>query len=446
MPPGIRRITANFPDRLIFGQSYRTICDDISFNPARFVPELYSMLLYARDHTEFWGECIPSHFVVDETLSVYDSLPYITTDNVSAELHRFTSSAFNKTNSYLATTGGTGRSPTTVLLSNESYGIEWAHMHDIWSHIGYERKKYLKLTLRGIHLPGNELVRYNPIYNELVVDTFKLSWSNFSDLVSSVSRYSIAYLHGYPSLLFEFKEYCAGHGVHFEGLRGIMLGSEGATVAEKIALSNFFGCHVISWYGQTEKVALAVDVDTNDRFHIYSSYGHLSLKDADETGFGEIVGTTFVNKALPLIKYRTGDYGRLHKGEKSYHLSDIVGRWGKDFVYLDENKRIPTASINIHGPIQKELLFYQIHQSEYGKLVYYVHPKKTASVSDKEIEKCMAAEMGERLKNFSIEVRITHDEADIVRSERGKRIMLVQNIPVNRHDMIGANEADTAKS
>ena len=84
------------------------------------------------------------------------------------------------------------------------------------------------------------------------------------------------------------------------------------------------------------------------------------------------------------------------------------------------------TAVNLHGPVQEKIVFYQIVQNEYGKILVKVLPK--AGFSDDEIYKEMLIELAERLKGFDIVCRVVHDDTEFERSTRGKLIMLVQNL------------------
>ena len=133
------------------------------------------------------------------------------------------------------------------------------------------------------------------------------------------------------------------------------------------------------------------------------------------------------HKALPLINYRTGDSAEIVEDDKYIYLKGLKGRWGKDFVYLDQNKKIPTASINLHSRIQNEILFYQIVQKEFGRLLIKVLPKSNSTFSASEIQKVLENEMKKNLQDFDVIVKIVRD-SEIQRSVRGKMIMLVQEL------------------
>ncbi len=417
----------NVPDQFLFGPRYRLERLAASCDKKLVPSRLYKALIYAREHTEYGKDVIPNDFCPEEAPELLRELPCISSEDLSKNLLHHVSDVFGATNSYRTTTGGTGRSPTSIVLANESYAVEWAHMHTMWSYIGYDRRRHLKLTLRGKRSGRDSLVAYNPLYNELVVNTFKLSYESFPRLWDEAFNQPVRYVHSYPSLLKEFMEYC----VYFDKrpkLSGIMLASEGCTVEDKAAFRQFFDCPVLSWYGQSEKVALAYDLAGTNEFRLFTTYGYAHILDPDPHGFGEITATTFSNPALPLFNYRTGDSGRLEVRDDGFYLCDVSGRWGKDFVWMDRTKRIPTASINLHSDIQNEILFYQLIQSAYGRLHIKVLPKKTSRLKSWEILQIVQHEIADKLNDFSVTAEIAPDETHIIKSPRGKMIMLVQNL------------------
>jgi phenylacetate-CoA ligase len=422
MPADIKRLLAVVPDEIVFGRSYRQ-CQP-SFDKRLQKENLFSVINYAREHTVFGRENYPENFLLSEVIDVLKDLPFISSEMVKAEPEHFFSDEFDSRNSYITTTGGTGRSPTEIFLSNASYGFEWSHMLNIWSAIGYVRSRNKKITLRGKRVKGSALYEFNPIYNEFVVDTFRLSSSNIISILEDIGP--VDFVHGYPSLIKEFMSYCEAADICLS-LKGFMLGSEGAEVDFKKELESKFSANVASWYGQSEKVILAADVNATNEFKIYTSYGGVYI-DAIDGEVGEICGTTFANKAMPLVKYRTGDYGRLIEKNDGFYLSDIRGRWGKDFIFLNKEKKIPTSSINLHSDIQREILFYQILQSHYGKLVLKILPNPSSSWREEKIKDVIAKDLSDKLTDFDVIYKIASSPDDIVRSARGKMIMLVQEL------------------
>ena len=429
LPPWMTAGVRFIPDGALFGKSYRKC--QTSVNVGDVISNLRAALDYDREHTAWGREHVPVNICGEEAVEILRKLPVVGSDVLAAEPERFVSDEATDYNSYWTTTGGSGRNPTSIRLSNASYGIEWKHMYAIWGD-EYLRRRDLKLTFRGYHLKEGELVRFDPIYNELSVDPFQLNDGNFKEFIRRVQRYKVNCLHGYPSLISLFMERLKSIGETFR-VKLIFLGSEGASVELKRKLSEFFSAKVISWYGQTEKVVLAYDADASGRFVNFSSYGYPWILNPDENGVGEIVGTTFVNKAMPLVNYRTGDYGRVEYVEREdgstvMMIDQLQGRWGKDFVYRTKSEKIPTSAINLHAGIQEKIVFYQITQFDFGKISVKVLPK--VGYNPDLICQELKDELCERLKGFEVSCETVKSDEGFVRSVRGKMIMLVQNLKV----------------
>lgn len=412
------------PDRLLFGKSYIEWKSKVSFDKSLIDQNLFDTLNYAREHTAYGKDHIPKKFDISDVKTILESLPIVSSYDIATNLDYYTSDEFNRFNSYTTTTGGSGRNPTTLLLSNELYGIEWAHVHHIWSLAGYKRQRDTKLTLRGKSLKGDKLAEYSPIYNELVVDTYKINHINFKQLLVEIKKYNIKYIHGYPSLVKEYMGYFEIYD-YIPKLNGIFLASEGSSLDEKKAMSDLFGCKVISFYGQSERALIAVDIEANGIHKVYTSYGYPRVID------GELVLTSFVNRAMPLINYQIGDGAEIFEDEHFIYLKNLTSRRGKDFIYLTKDKKISTTAINFHSPIQSELLYYQIHQKEFGKIEVRILKKITSTLSSDNIVSIFKDELMTKLKEFEIDVRVVHED-EIIKSHRGKMILLVQDLLITK--------------
>lgn len=211
-------------------------------------------------------------------------------------------------------------------------------------------------------------------------------------------------------------------------VREIMLASEGASIAQKEALGKFFGAKIVSWYGLTEKVVLAYDEFANNRFKVFTSYGYPWIMNPDADGVGEIVGTTFVNNAMPLVNYQTGDYGKIVREGNCMYIERLQGRSGKDFVLESPGVRYPITAINLPGEIQDKIVFYQIVQNKYAKIVVLVLLRAECADRKNEIQSELSREIKARLTKFDVSVRIVKDDSAFERSKRGKLRTIVQNI------------------
>lgn len=424
LPPWLTAAVKYIPDGLLFGKSFRsclprTDLDCLGGN-------LKVALDFAREHTIWGRENIPGRIVVDDAEKVVADLPVVSSQDISAEPDKFVSDLATDFNSYWTTTGMT-KLPTHVKLSNSAYGVEWKHMLRIWELGGYNRHRDLKLTFRGYKFKQGEYVRFDPIYNELSVDAFQVNNETFPEFMAKVRRCKIACIHGYPTLIKMFKERLESRGETFN-VQEIMLASEGATVELKQEFAEFFHARVISWYGLTEKVVLAYDELANGRFVNFTSYGYPRVVDSDANGVGEIVGTTFVNPAMPLVNYRTGDFGRVVREENRIVIESLQGRSAKDFVYESPEVKYSLTAIGAPDEVYRKMLFFQVIQHRYAEIEVLLLIRKEWQHEGPALLEQMRKSYEANLPRFKLTFRLVDDDAQMERSGRGKLRKLVQDL------------------
>jgi phenylacetate-CoA ligase len=97
-----------------------------------------------------------------------------------------------------------------------------------------------------------------------------------------------------------------------------------------------WGAKVFSTYGVTELAASLCECEAGRGGHLHPELLHLEA--LDEQGravpdgeIGELTATTFGVEAMPVIRYRTGDFAALHRapcacGRRTLRVGPIVGR------------------------------------------------------------------------------------------------------------------------
>ncbi|MDR3088410.1 MAG: hypothetical protein LBU39_01155 [Desulfobulbaceae bacterium] len=104
-------------------------------------------------------------------------------------------------------------------------------------------------------------------------------------------------------------------------VRAVLLCSDYIAAAARTALSALLHCQIFSHYGTTESgLGGAVDCRQQAGMHIRENDLFIEIIAPENTqpladgSWGEIVLTTLTREAMPLIRYRTGDLGRLLPG------------------------------------------------------------------------------------------------------------------------------------
>lgn len=288
---------------------------------------------------------------------------------------------------YRLNTGGSSGEPTAFWMDKECWAREWAHMHTIWERLGYKYTD-LKLAIRGKNL-GRRPFAYNPVHNEYIINTYLSVKDYADDLKRLFEKRKPKWFHGYPSSIYQFILECEGtYGVKgtrqlFKGVVGLLLSSE---YPHPYIVQKFesYGLKWTSWYGHSEMAVLAYGTieesnNLNNQtilYHPFVTYGFAEVED------GHLLGTSYHNFDMPLIRYDTGDLVEKVEvegggGQRSFAFKIKEGRSG-DFVEDKNGKRIPLTAL-IFGRHHKAFDIadhVQIRQQEPGKATLVVSGSK----------------------------------------------------------------------
>lgn len=277
-------------------------------------------------------------------------------------------------------TGGTSGTPLTFYLEKGFYAREWAHIHYMWSRVGYNPTK-IKITIRGKKL--DRLVKYNFNQNEFLINAYhKFTEKDYREIYSILKSYRVEFIHGYPSAIYNFlkdAERNAPYIVDFLKIRisGILFSSEFPAPVFREYIEERVTSNTISWYGHTEGVILAGELNEKYEYVPLLSYGHAeAVKMGDEY---HLVGTSFDNLASPFIRYDTedsitpsfDDFGNL----ASFRINN--GRIG-EFVIDKEGHNISLTSLIFgrHHRLFDVVDFIQVKQVLTGEIIVYYSSSK----------------------------------------------------------------------
>lgn len=106
------------------------------------------------------------------------------------------------------------------------------------------------------------------------------------------------------------------HEEVFRNIKNLMLSADYVPEVLIHRLKNKFNCHVLTHYGMTETgYGCAVECEALEGYHYRENHIYLEIinpitgENLEDGNGGEIVVTTFNREAMPLIRYRTGDWG-----------------------------------------------------------------------------------------------------------------------------------------
>lgn len=325
--------------------------------------------------------------------------PFLDKETVLADTARYLPRDFDRIPHYEISTGGTSGRQMTFFVDDVSQSVETAFVHRLWSRVGY-RPGSRKATFRGVPFPDLRPGVYwqeNPIFNELQYSPYHMTEDTLPLYVEQMIRDAAPYLYGYPSAIDYVAGYVLRHGLdgRLPPVRAAFLISEACSSEQRSRIETAFRTRVFSFYGHSERLILAGECEQSTVYHHFPDYGVLEIVTEDGAPCdgpgdrGELVGTGLLNRSMPLIRYRTGDWAtrREHACECGRcwdRFSDVLGRWKQEFVIGSEGEEISVAALNVHGSVYENVARYQYHQSEAGALVVRVVPTPSFTESDRD--------------------------------------------------------------
>ena len=208
-------------------------------------------------------------------------------------------------------------------------------------------------------------------------------------MLRRLRQFKPRFLQAYPSsVTLLARHIIASSAPRIESLKGIFCGSENMYAWQRELIESAFGVRVFTWYGQSEHVCLAGECEHDSSLHIFPQYSYTELLDGNgrvitEPGeVGDIVGTTFFARAMPLVRYKTDDRAAYAAGtcgacSRPYRrFEGIEGRL-QEFIVARTGRPVSMTAINMHNDLFDNVRQFRFVQTVAGEVSLLVVPKET---------------------------------------------------------------------
>ncbi|MDP4191168.1 MAG: hypothetical protein Q8858_06385 [Bacteroidota bacterium] len=335
---------------------------------------------------------------------------------------------------YFHTSGTTG-SGLKFPVSKDFLARQWAIF---WK---FRRIHNISTTTWCAYMIGKNILdpdRRNPPYWIKSYPTYQLLFSvshlnkeTIEQYLTKIKESKIYWMHGYPSTLTYIasliKEAKLESLAKELNLKIITTSSETLYDFQKRNVEQIFGCCVRQLYGLTEGVANIFECE-HGSLHIDESFSYVEfVREENSCEDYKIIGSTYLNKAFPLIRYDTGDTVKLFEenfkcpcGRKSRVVKEIIGR-EQDYLILFDGTKVGGS-----GFFFKKLVHVnraQIYQRRKGEAIFFL--VKAPGFTEEE-EQLLVEEITNKLgKNFKYEIRYTND---LIKLKNGKTKFVINEI------------------
>jgi phenylacetate-CoA ligase len=220
----------------------------------------------------------------------------------------------------LGKTSGTSGAPLTVLRSVQSLLMEQAFVKRHWAWAGYH-DGMARATLRGDLVVGIGASKppfwfWNRYNQQLVISSRHLKDGHADAIIDQLEMLAPAMLQAYPSTAFTLAGLLERRQRRLH-IPLIFTASEPLYPHQRALIAERLGGSIRDMYGMAERVAFASECEYG-QMHVNADYSYVEIVDDDgrpTDGYGYVVGTTFHNHAMPLVRYRLSDRTRWKPGQ-----------------------------------------------------------------------------------------------------------------------------------
>jgi phenylacetate-CoA ligase len=273
----------------------------------------------------------------------------------------------------LSTSGSTG-TPFSILQDKSKRNRVLAEMMYFWGKAGY--KIGMRYVFFRIWTDKNRKSKLSAFSRNLVMsDILTLDEKNLENIRQMLKKdRRIKMLLGYASTFENLANYLIKCGDTSEmfNIKTIISGSEVLTDETRDKLKQVFDCPVYSYYSNQENGSLAQECDNFNEFHLNSASYIIEIlklnsdEPADDGELGRVIVTDLYNRAMPLIRYDTGDLAiqqnEAECGLKGQTVKNISGR-AVDMIYATDSTPLSPHTWSVYMWKYDKLKQYQFVQN-----------------------------------------------------------------------------------
>ena len=353
---------------------------------ARLLQELlahcWSSVPYYRRLMEETGATRPG----DTSLA---QLPTLSKEQIRVHFDELRSDDLDDRRWYVNSSGGSTGEPVRVIQDRDYAVRSEARKVVCFEMAGYEPGDYLALlwgSQRDILVGGvgPRAAVGSFLRNMQTMNAFRMTPELMRSYLASLGRRPPRLLYAYGQAVFELARYAQAHGISVTAPGAIVTTSETLYPYMRETIEAVFGCEVFDQYGSREVSCIAQECDQHQGLHLNLETLVVEILDDDGAPCppgveGDVVITSLLNRAMPLVRYRIGDRAtaaaHLCACGRGLPLLDHVAGRGFDAIRRSDGTVIPGIyflhfiSVVYNRPwIAK----FQVVQTDYDRIVMKV--------------------------------------------------------------------------
>jgi phenylacetate-CoA ligase len=255
------------------------------------------------------------------SMKSYQKIPILNKQIIQRERERLKSKNLVPGSFAEDASGGSTGEPTIFYVHNYRYTLRaWEQVrHDRWS--GWDLGENMALLWGASYdlRAGKELkarAKNFLLHRRISMDAFALTDKKMENFAKMMVQKRPTMLLAYANAAYIFAQYL--HDIGFPartiGLRGIVSSAEKLYDFQRGLIERVFGCPVFDLLGSREVGLIGSECDRHEGLHLNADNLIIEFLDEENRPVpqgepGRIVVTDLLNKAMPFIRYDTGDIG-----------------------------------------------------------------------------------------------------------------------------------------
>ncbi|HEX8948217.1 MAG TPA: hypothetical protein VF790_04600, partial [Dissulfurispiraceae bacterium] len=293
---------------------------------ARFQAEgLRAVLEHAYRNVPFYRDAFHARGITPDDIRTANDLallPITEKEAIRKNPGLFISREFDRRRLIPIHTSGTTGTPMTFYFTREAIQRNYAFFARFLEGAGVRIGERSATFAGRVFLPqgrGNPpFWRSNWKMRNILFSSYHISERTLPSYIARLEELDPVFIDSYPSAVHTIARFIKDKGVrHGIAPRAIVTSSETLFEHQREVIEEAFRCRVHDQYGNAEMAAFISQCEKGT-YHVNPEYGIVEVLGRDgEPKFdepGELVCTGFLNHAMPLIRYRTGDSAVLSRG------------------------------------------------------------------------------------------------------------------------------------
>lgn len=213
--------------------------------------------------------------------------------------------------------------------------------------------------------------------NRCFVSPIHLNEKWMPEIVKKTYEYHPEVIHSYPSLLYQYASYIVDNNIEPLKVKCLFLASDTFLYHHYLTFKKAFpDAMIYCIYGMSERVLLGVaKIDEEHQsigYQLNPFFGYAeNFRNTD--GNYELVGTGYWMEAMPFIRYKTNDFGKINS---TGYIEKLEGR-GNSYLTTKKGYKIAGISVlSFEDYYWDYIKSIQLIQKQHGDLILRVVPKE----------------------------------------------------------------------